>query len=270
MIWKAFSKLRSLTMNPSTRALKARYVFPVDRAPLTDGIVTIRDGVITSVGHETEAEVVEDLGNVALLPGLVNAHTHLEFSDLAAPLGEQGMPLPDWIRQVIAYRASDNHDVAAAIHAGMAESTAAGTVAIGEIASAAVPTAAFADAPGPLTAFIEMIGLSSERGIAALANAKDRIDTTLGTRVTNGLSPHAPYSIHVDVVAACGVNQSLPVAMHLAESREELELLAAGTGPFATADLSRSRKRLLSYCWDTCPVIAAANGTQGCTRGNCG
>ena len=80
-------------------ALKARYVFPVSAKPIVNGMVGIQDERIAAVGEHVAADSVEDLGNVAILPGLVNAHTHLEFSDLTEPLGEPGIGFPQWIRR---------------------------------------------------------------------------------------------------------------------------------------------------------------------------
>ncbi len=57
-------------------ALKARYVFPVSSEPIEDGMIGIRGPRITAVGESVAADSMEDLGNVAILPGLVNAHTH--------------------------------------------------------------------------------------------------------------------------------------------------------------------------------------------------
>ena len=71
-------------------SLQARVVFPVDRPPIEHGVVTIDGERIVAVGTKAEASDVIDLGDVALLPGLVNAHTHLEFSYLQQPLGEAG------------------------------------------------------------------------------------------------------------------------------------------------------------------------------------
>ena len=86
--------------------LRARYVFPVDQPPIENGLVTIDGEWILEVGHyDGEAETI-DLGDVAIIPGLVNAHTHLEFSDLEKPLGEPGMSLPWWIRAVIEQRSA--------------------------------------------------------------------------------------------------------------------------------------------------------------------
>ena len=116
------------------RALKARWVFPVSGEPIPDAAVTIEDRRIAAVGKPAPGAPVEDLGNVAILPGLVNAHTHLEFSDLAAPLGRSGMSLVDWIREVIAFRRDFARISHKAVRAGLEESLRCGTTTLGEIA----------------------------------------------------------------------------------------------------------------------------------------
>lgn len=81
--------------------LKARYVFPVLEPPIPDGVVSISGGRIVAVGKEAIPGPVEDLGQVALLPGLVNAHTHLEFSLLDRPIGQPGGSFSQWVRLVV-------------------------------------------------------------------------------------------------------------------------------------------------------------------------
>ena len=81
-------------------ALQARYLFPIDCPPIPDGVITIENGRITAVGENLSQDPPHDLGNMALLPGLINAHTHLEFSNLHQPLGQPGMTMPEWIREV--------------------------------------------------------------------------------------------------------------------------------------------------------------------------
>jgi cytosine/adenosine deaminase-related metal-dependent hydrolase len=61
-------------------AYRAAWVLPIDRAPIKDGVVATKDGKVASVGSALAQSADVDLGNVALLPGLVNAHTHLELS----------------------------------------------------------------------------------------------------------------------------------------------------------------------------------------------
>ena len=74
-------------------ALRARVVFPVDAPPVENGALTVAEGRIAWIGPANRAEgKLIDLGDVALLPGLVNAHTHLEFSDRQGPIGKPGLP----------------------------------------------------------------------------------------------------------------------------------------------------------------------------------
>ena len=85
--------------------LLARWIFPVDQPPIERGIVEFVDGIISAVEPFTgqpDSETV-DLGNVAIIPGLVNAHAHLEFSSLDSPI-EPARPFTDWIGRLLAHR----------------------------------------------------------------------------------------------------------------------------------------------------------------------
>ena len=73
---------------------QARYVFPVESPPIAGGTVAVHGGRIVRVGPRERGEAAVDLGNVAILPGLVNAHTHLEFSQLTQPLVQPPRPSP--------------------------------------------------------------------------------------------------------------------------------------------------------------------------------
>jgi len=202
---------------------------------LPGGCVTICGERIVAVDPRPAPYAV-DLGDVALLPGLVNAHTHLEFSDCAVPLGHAGQPLPEWIREVIATRRSTERDAAAAIAAGLAESLRSGVTAVGEIATGGWTAATLAAAPLDLVVYYELLGLLPERVAERLADAERFVEESADAQPWRpGISPHAPYSVHPELVIGLvrlAAAQHLPVAMHLAESREELELLAHGTGPF--------------------------------------
>ena len=216
-------------------AIRARWVFPVDRPPIDGGVVSIREGRIEAVGQNTSGQPPRDLGDVALLPGLINAHTHLQFSLLRHPLGRPGIPFADWIRQVIDFlRQSLPAGNDSALEAGLAESRAAGVAAVGEIAIRDWPS----DLPQPpadmsVVVFRELLGLSEER-VGPLADlAAAHVEQSRAGQVA-GLSPHAPYTVHPEVLRrACELSaaRQVPVAMHLAETREELELLESHSGP---------------------------------------
>lgn len=224
--------------------LRSRLVYPIDRDPIENGFVSIDGERIGAVGHEEVARgPVHDLGDVALVPGLINAHTHLEFSYLRRPLGTPGMRLVDWIRLVIAERGRGDVCVADAIRDGLRESAASGATSIGDIVT--VESEAYQSEQAPdLTLLLEVIGFSRQRAQSALKAAIDRLavakakapPSAAGERGAQmGISPHAPYTVspallsELVAVARC---ERLPIAMHLAESTDELEFLERGTGPF--------------------------------------
>ncbi len=227
----------SLKTAMSKFSLRARWVLCGDGPALKDGVVSIDNGRIVSVSHRRPLiQDLHDLGDVILMPGLVNTHTHLEFSDSARPLGKPAMPLADWIRQVIGTRKRGDRDPAKAIQIGLAESLNAGVTTIGEISTAS--QSAYANYQGAnLLAFEEVIGFSAGRMASICADVESRLEQGRceNTRSSLGISPHAPYTVHPELLkrlVALACDRDLPVAMHLAESREELELLATGSGPF--------------------------------------
>jgi cytosine/adenosine deaminase-related metal-dependent hydrolase len=235
-------------------SLRARLVVPVDRPPLAGGVVTIDRERIVAVTEASQASgPVRDLGDVALLPSFVNAHTHLEFSHLKAPLGRAGMPLIEWLPLAIAERQNRNHQAAESIALGVQESLLAGTCAVGEIATA--DAAAYKSAEEVAIAqFLEVIGFSRARAASAFASVAERLAAARKVSSAVGLSPHAPYTVSPALLRqlvdlAC--EERLGVAMHLAESREELELLADGAGPFRELLEARSM-------WDPAAIPAGS------------
>lgn len=221
--------------------LRARHVLPIVSEPVENGWVRIERGRIAGVGRGRPSGAVHDLGDAILLPGLVNAHTHLEFSDLDRPLPAGG-GLPAWIERLVAMRRSRSaagaHDDArlrAAVVSGLEQSAAAGVTAIGEIATASHP---FAGHAGPLVrVYREALGLAPVAMAAArssLVRDLERMGSE-GTRI--GVSPHAPYSVAESLgrqVVGEAIRRRLPVMMHLAESHDEAELLATGGGALRT------------------------------------
>jgi len=225
--------------------LQARWVLPVDRPSIEEGAVSICDGRIVSVGSRVTLaapafrEPVLDLGDVILLPGLINAHTHLEFSQFERPLGMPGILLPDWIRLILGDRKRGRRDPARAIRAGLEESLRQGVTTVGEIATSPVENYLPGDGMSPsLTLFDEVIGFSGARADSAMAAVRERMAIQLGSLPATcrpGLSPHAPYTVHprlLEKLVDLAITHQMPVAMHLAESPEELRLLAQGDGPF--------------------------------------
>ena len=229
----------NVRMTPIT--LRARYVLPIAAEPIENGWVRIARGRIAGVGRGQPSGPVHDLGDAIIIPGLVNAHTHLEFSDLDRPLPTGG-GLPAWIERVVAMRrsrAASGADEAArlraAVASGLEQSAAVGVTAIGEIATAAHPVTGHT---GPLVrVFRETLGLSPAATRAARSSLLRDLDRMNSEGTCIGISPHAPYSVAEPLgrqVVGEAVRRRLPVMMHLAESRDEAELLATGGGAFCT------------------------------------
>jgi len=209
--------------------------------PLADGVITIDGERIVALGTTAKADTL-DLGDVVLLPGLVNAHTHLEFSDCSKPLGQPGMALPEWIRQVIGTRHRADRDPSIAISQGLAESLRSGVTTVGEISTTS-PSAYATFQGSQLLAFQEVIGFSAARCDSVRSDLEQRIEAGIKNNLSMGISPHAPYTVHPDLLRGLvdtATKRNLPVAMHLAESREELELLEHGAGPFQELLTDRS------------------------------
>ena len=219
-------------MKRHSHVLSARWIVPVTSEPIHGGWVQIEAGRVVAFGAGPAPAPSQDLGDVAILPGLVNAHTHLEFSDCEETVGAPGISLPDWIGKVVTTRrASDPTRRSVAIERGIRELANTGTCLVGEITTP--PCEYPVDTHGvDLISFAEVLGLSVTRG-------KERLEVAgqhLGFDSGSGVSPHAPYSTSLETLDEClqlVTTQQRPLAMHVAESPHERELLQAGTGPFA-------------------------------------
>ncbi|ADB19342.1 amidohydrolase [Pirellula staleyi DSM 6068] len=226
--------------------IAARYLLPIDAPPIERGVIEIDDaGAILAVRPHAVGEEVTDLGEVAILPAMINAHTHLEFSLLEAPLGQPRMVFGNWIAEVVAHRrarGASGVDLAAekesALEVGLRDSAAYGVAAVGEIATHPFPFAPFASraTESPRVdahLFLELLGLSADRVAPLLELAEAHLQQGAG-QALRGLSPHAPYTVHPDLLTgAIGLSKKYEatLAMHLAESWDELELLTSHSGP---------------------------------------
>ena len=218
--------------------ITARWVFPVAGPPLSRGTVTVRRGKIVAVDPHGTRTADENVGNVALVPGLVNAHTHLDLSGArGATPPTDADHFPDWLRAVIAFRrARTPEQVSADTRAGLAEALRFGTTLIGDIAADGGSWDELASAPVRAVVFREMIGLSEERCEETLTAAREWLTQRKNTADCRaGLSPHAPYSVRQEMFAAAGKlckKGRAPMAVHLAESDAEAELLHLRRGAF--------------------------------------
>lgn len=224
---------------PTDAVVRCAWLLRPGRPPLPDRRLTIESGVLTDI-TAVPADERSLIAPVAVVPALVNAHTHLEFSSVARPL-EPSAPFPDWIRSVIGYRRQHpaESDICAAVASGLQQSDQAGVRLVGEIctsdAAAGELQRGVAKTGRRAVCFRELIGFRSADVSQRMADL-DAILTAAAERpVQLGLSPHAPYSVHpqlFEAVVSQARTHDCPVAMHLAETRDELELLQHRTGRF--------------------------------------
>jgi cytosine/adenosine deaminase-related metal-dependent hydrolase len=224
---------------PETLTLTARWVFPVSSLPLERGLVTIAGQCITAVEPHGSRTPDLNLGDAAIIPGMVNAHTHLDLT------GARGRTPPtpeftDWLRQVIAFRRQRMPEqVQADSRAGIAESIRSGTTLVGDIAAEGATWEALGAAELRAVVFREILGLPHDRGLRALSDARNWLRTLPAKPSCRyGWSPHAPYSTSEFVLlnAANGYGSFRPfcLAVHLAECEAERDLLEAHAGPLVT------------------------------------
>jgi cytosine/adenosine deaminase-related metal-dependent hydrolase len=219
------------------QTLTARWIFPVARPPLEGGTLSIEGDRIVAFEPHGRRRPDVDLGEVAVIPGLVNAHTHLDLTGLrgACPPGHV---LPDWLRCVIAARRQMTPEqVEKNIRQGLTECLRHGTTLLGDISAFGASFPVLRDAPLRAVVFRELLGLTEDRARQAWAEAEQWLDSVHTSATCRaGLSPHAPYSVRASLferAAERARRDGLPVAIHLAESQEEIELLHKRGGPFA-------------------------------------
>ena len=221
----------------SKTAIRVPWLVPVTSPPIADAVIEIQGGVVRWMGRrqDYQAEIDRDYPDAALIPALVNAHTHLEFSDLERPLGRPGTPFADWILDVVSNR-MDQTDAGKlkAIEKGFRESFECGVGALGEIATGPFRNPDSAPEQIEWVIFQELLGRDVKQLETRLGTLRNESDADGSW----GLSPHAPYSVHDNLfesILARSSRTSEIVAMHLAETESELQLMEHGNGPFEKA-----------------------------------
>src|SRR5215212_3342237 len=151
-------------MRSSPVTLSARYVFPVEGPPIEHGCLTIHHGRIDWVGPAGKRAPDLDLGNVAITPGFVNAHTHLELAPLDDEKGPAVEDPVEWLGRVVAHRRSRPVDaLRAAVGRNLEECARAGTTTLADITTAGLSWPQVAAAPVRAVVFAELIGLTRSR-----------------------------------------------------------------------------------------------------------
>jgi cytosine/adenosine deaminase-related metal-dependent hydrolase len=220
----------------------ASWVVPINEPPIRDGWVAVDRGRIVARGRRTPASDVTrevNLGRVAIMPGLVNAHTHLELSymrDLIPPAAS----FMAWIRGVIIARQrrpdSRSPEILDAVDRAIAEASAAGTAIVGDISNTMVTMAPLKASGLAAVVFYELLKFNAPDPGEIVERARREIDALQPTdRVRASLAAHAPYSVAPllfrAIQRAVAREPFRPYSVHLSESPEEVEFIRKGTGP---------------------------------------
>jgi cytosine/adenosine deaminase-related metal-dependent hydrolase len=228
----------------TARRLAADWVLPMGRPPIRRGAVLLdAAGRIAEVGPDDAvgrpANVpAEQWAGASLIPGLVNAHTHLELTGLDGAVPDEDFP--GWIRRVITLKAGRSRaGMLEAARQGVVEGWAAGVTTVADTGDSGAVVQALAERGGSGIAYHEIFGpdpLACGQRMAEYRLRFDELRQYATGRVRLGVSPHAPYSVSgalYTAVSAWAATEALPLAVHVAESAEEVELVSRGAGPFA-------------------------------------
>jgi cytosine/adenosine deaminase-related metal-dependent hydrolase len=224
--------------------LTAAWVAPMGAPMIRDGGVVFEGGRISAIGGAAELRrahcdaEVHEAGNAVILPGLVNAHTHLELSDIAQ--GESPAGLAPWILNLMSKTArlgdAMPEVVGRAVGQGVAQCLRFGVTSVGDISKQCMfSRPVLKDGPLRVVSYGEIQAMARRRGLLdeRFAIAADISMESEWLRV--GITPHAPYTVEAEGYAKCldfARLEKRPIATHLAETADEGNFLENHSGPF--------------------------------------
>ena len=219
----------------------AKWVIPVSSPPIRDGVVAVEGTRITYVGTAADAPpgTDEDLGDVVLMPGLVNAHCHLELTAMRGFL--EDLDFQRWILRLTSARRAilDDDALLASARYGIEEGIRAGITSYADTCSSGVVMRALRDAGVRGIMYQEVFGPDPAQCAQSIAGLREKVSSLryLETPLVRvGVSPHAPYTVSDDLfraTVALARELALPVAVHIAESEVEHHYVVHGSGAFA-------------------------------------
>jgi cytosine/adenosine deaminase-related metal-dependent hydrolase len=225
----------------------ASHLLPISSPAIEGGALVVENGRILAVGKLSEltasftAPVIEYPG-CAIIPGLVNAHSHLELTHFPSWKVRKGIDYSprtyvDWIIQVIKIRRSLSlEEREHSVLEGIRISLEAGTTALGEILSDPGLLSLYLRSPLAGRVYLEALGQTTQRCSEVLTAIAATLPLFSGTDLLPGISPHAPHTVSEDFFRELldfAEEKTFPLMVHLAESREESTFLFDSTGPIA-------------------------------------
>jgi cytosine/adenosine deaminase-related metal-dependent hydrolase len=222
---------------------RAAWILPISSAPVRDGWLAVDAGRVHACGSGAAPPGRQmNLGHVAILPGLVNAHTHLELSWLRGRVPPARDGMVGWVRRMLGIRRAAGQDDPTAMAAGVAEARAAGTALIGDVTNTLAAVPALKAAGVSATFFYELLGFNVADSWRMASEAMEAVAKLENDNVRGTIAPHAPYSVSPelfrDIAREVEMRRTVS-SVHAGESREEMAFLRDGKGPW--------REMLLQY-----------------------
>jgi len=229
------------------KILSADYVLPISSPPIKSGAVAIDAGKIVVVGAALELAakypkaVVENFAQSAIIPGLVNCHSHLEITSMRGLLDDVEHDFQAWLLKLNAARLElSEGDIRSAAIAGAIEGVKAGVTCFGEVGRYGVAGLEALKTVGLRGVLFQETEFSPDNATAAddfekLKETYFELWKAATDLVEIGISPHSPYSVSSKLfewIAKFAIDNDIKLAIHAAESREEHNLLAKGQGFF--------------------------------------
>ncbi len=217
---------------------RAEWILPITAPPARRGWVLVDQGRIVARGVEgttvprVDAPVRRiDLGAVAIMPGLVNAHTHLELSWMRGMVPPSAS-MPAWAARLMSLRRGVASEPAAPIADAIREARASGTSLVGDVTNTLAAYDLLADSEIGGAVFRELLGFNAPDPDQAVAQVVAQLHAlTPSSRLRASVVPHAPYSVSPAlfraIAAAAGAGA---ISVHLGESPDEMQFLRDGTG----------------------------------------
>ncbi len=232
----------------------ARWIIPVSATAFADGAIAIDGEQIVSIGPRTALvaqfpqAIVHDFGDAAIIPGLINSHSHLELTAMRGFLENEETDFFAWLKKLTIARLqrmnADDLKVSAAW--GACEAARAGVTCVADASDSALESMNALHEVGLRgIVFQESFGPDPQLAKENFEKLKTKIAQLRGREtslVKCGVSPHAPYTVcppQLELISRFAIEEGLPLMMHAAETSLEVSLLRKGRGPFAEGLRSR-------------------------------
>jgi len=231
-----------------TTIYTAQWLLPISSSPIKEGALAVDGSKIVGVGHRDELtrlfpeNSLQDLGTAIILPGLVNAHSHLELTAMRGYLEHEEGNFFSWLRKLTLARLNlmTDDDIEVSALWGACEAVRAGITAVGDASDSGRCSMKALKSIGLRgTVFQESFGPDlrlARENFATLQTKLDELQSLQTELVRAGVSPHSPYTVsgpQLELIAAFALKDNLPLMIHAAESVAEELLIKNGTGLFA-------------------------------------